>query len=160
MEKIEKLELKHLCGYLPYGLNLKIDTSEWFEKRESFIARFIGVFDQSYLTVKYIDETDTTYTDNMGRFKPLLLPLSALTDPMENGSVPIVELLKPNVNIDTKYLRWVGSTILFGNILLLNVENLNLSLNRFEYLYSRHFDIYGLIPAGLAIDKRTLNKTQ
>lgn len=131
---MKKIELKHIAPYLPYKL-------QWY--REGFPT---------------IEQTDfNTNADYQKKdLKPCLLPLSALTEPLPDGSVPIVELLKPNINIVPKYLRWVGNTILFGNILLLNVENLCLQQSQFEYLYANHFDIYNLIEAGLAIDKRTI----
>ena len=140
--KIEKLELKHICGYLPYGLNLKIDTSNWFEKREPFIAKLIGIFDFEHLTVKYADGSDTSYTDNMRRFTPLLLPLSALTEPEYN-------FIYEN---ETDYES-------IENLVKMDCESFMCCKFSFEFwqkLYSKHFDIYGLIDAGLAIDKRTV----
>lgn len=132
MEKIEKLELKHLCGYLPYGLKYLCNDIVWDLK-----ALYVSTSNRNY--------------------KPLLLPLSALMEPMDDGSVPIDIIQKFNIGhvvfitLEREHFinlygreRWIGA---IPNMII-------------EYLYSRHFDIYGLIPAGLAIDKRTLIKTQ
>lgn len=122
---------------------------------------------------------------------PILLPLSALIEPMEDGSIPIVELAKINGFTPQDYsIELQNDTIvLYGEqfrhpeerltarfFFELDVDNCNMDkgiefkddavestfsplreqLKSFEYLFANHFDVFGLIDAGLAIDKRTL----
>lgn len=152
MNKIEKLKLKHLCGFLPHEVYAIIDGV-----CTKVMPYHLGMH------LKQIEKGQD--------FKLCLLPLSALTEPMEDGSVPIVELAKiayPNndwvlrdnlgtiAESDTgmyfMYLRDSNSFYIDGNISGCVPNQLQL----FEYLYSKHFDIYGLIESGLAIDKRTV----
>lgn len=172
--KIEKLELKHLCGYLPHGLKFltcyNIENSPVIEE----------------MTLDYLQ----SFIDFPIDEKPLLLPLSALTEPMEDGTVPIVELAKIAGLKSSEYSieEQDGTLVVFGKEIRyprssnaakfffeIEIDNcdmdkgiefsdpyscdfspLNNQLQLFEYLYSIHADIFGLIPAGLAIDKRTI----
>lgn len=171
MEKIEKLELKHLCGYLPYGLKVRMPAIN-----KSTCRRYeMGTVGCLYSDCSIVCHDVVNSTPDW--YKPILLPISALTEPMEDGSVPIVELAK----IAYKWQKWDEKRINKNNGVLEGSPydfwfseekrefmlcdgggylHINNQLQLFEYLYSHHFDIYGLITAGLAIDKRTLNKTQ
>ena len=88
------MKIENIAPYLPYKVNVLVDTKNWFEKREPFIAMLIGIFDFEYLTVKYLDENDATYTDNGDNFKLILRPLSDLTKPCLDGKIPLMELAK------------------------------------------------------------------
>lgn len=174
MKKIEKLELKHLCGYLPHGLKIAVDEYSG----QLLLDTVLGITND-----EIIGENDSYQFD----VKPLLLPLSALTEPMEYGTVPIVELAKmaflntfttaPFFKDFETFNSKIGDE--FGFVGYTEDDRISLTVNNtfcnqsfefwisghrhnckqlemFEYLYSKHFDIYGLIPAGLAIDKRTV----
>lgn len=196
MEKIEKLELKHLCGYLPHGLQCQYvhKTMDGFIVKDkvfildSFMQHGVWKYwthDQKFLKHVLIGKGFRSCD-----FKPLLLPLSALTEPMEDGTVPIVELAKIELltkkcqigdlyNVEsfkllkdhfcefyeeedsyTRYWFQYNEVNGFSKQIVINGDFestfCNISIDLFEYLYSKHFDIYGLIPAGLAIDKRTV----
>ena len=166
-----KLELKHLVGYLPYGLN-GLDGR--------YACELIGVLnDDPFL----IGELRVEYNqDNIGydfatiklcSFKPILRPLSDLTKEID-GVVHAVELGKLDINIQKHNRLLVDSnsqpiidykiiTKPFGKVL--KVTNCDrwlvyLSLTEpfrchhyiIEYLFQHHFDVYGLIEKGLAID--------
>lgn len=158
MNKIEKLELRHLCGYLPHVLK----TNE---------GELAGI-------IKWIGWCGVFKSEHGERFvplheiKPILLPISSLTEPLPDGTVPIVELAKIAGFEDFEVLQVKeGSTALIANLsdnftfmVLKNncdfaicagkeITFLPNQLQLFEYLLSKHFDIFGLIPAGLAIDK-------
>ena len=112
-----KVELKHLSGYLPYGLNLKINTP-------------FGTFHRKF-------ELDCGHDFNLhlfeGNVKPILRPISELSKnefPFELGTY----------TSDFKFV----------------LEN-----TEFQFvskMFELHFDVYGLIEKGLAIDINTLNK--
>ena len=172
MSKIKKLELKHLCGYLPYDLVVETNRGTRY---------YLGVL--SNMRGSGIETREISTVLEM-QYKSLLLPLSALTEPLEDGNVPIVELAKmakfwnnknQNYFVNTErftygcsgqeYDFWFCSDGSFNATRLLYEDNefvsesaciINNQVQLFEYLYSKHFDIYGLIDAGLAIDKRTV----
>lgn len=140
---IEKLELKYLCGYLPYGLEILHGD---FVAELQWLLRYGCVFD-------YLIDRSRSRAE-YEKIKPLLLPLSALTEPMEDGIVPTKEIEKM-----VGYKMYVSQN--FDGELLLKAKNECYLFTSdahaiLEYLCSKHFDIYGLIPAGLAIDKRTI----
>lgn len=174
---MEKLELKYLKGYL--GTGLKVIDEE--------IGKIFEVcgcdFSENELLVNdNIDGSIERYCLDL--LKPLLLPLSALTEPLEDGSVPIVELAKIAFGeievLDTtqkdglyavKFIDEEEDTTVFSyntNVCSFQADYMDMEelerritivprqLQLFEYLYSKHFDIHNRIPAGLAIDKRTV----
>lgn len=176
---MEKLELKQLKGYLGTGLKCYA-MGEYTEESTGT--------DDEKPQLFTIEGMNNTWIEVSGRLEtvndeiniedciPLLLPLSALTEPLEDGSVPIVELAKIATGLEeicvVRYeVNTDGVFILFnGNIVLgyCNQDSFGMydfsgkiytiakQLQLFEYLYSKHFDIHRRIPAGLAIDKRTI----
>lgn len=141
-----KLELKHLAPYLPYGLKIKGEkpVSEY---------DLMTLCDRRGLSNITID----TVIDAPAFYKPILRPLSDLTKEIEhNGKkfTPEIELLQ-----------------LFGDFELNhNPRLLNFTLDKWVswsdltkftgILFEWHFDVFGLIENGLAIDINTLNKKQ
>jgi len=165
-----KLELKHLKNYLGTELKGKYKLSDVIklgnnQKDEIRDIKLIG--------------------DNVNFFllygKPILRPLSDLTKScLENGKTPIIELMDESFNTNwakTEYIYtdsgknewWVafksqnscfgynlekqGFYSINGHGKDLYVHN---QLQLFEKLFEWHFDIYGLIEQGLAIDINTL----
>lgn len=137
-----KLELKHLAGYLPYELKYK-DIPEGFD----------GV---RILCIK-------TFGWCLRHGKPILRPLSDLTKEIEvNGEkfVPIKVLdnsfrpLSQDLNIYrflTADLEIDIETEDYSQVISL-MDGFNIVQKLLEW----HFDIYGLIENGLAIDINTL----
>lgn len=178
-----KLELKHLAPYLPYGLKyypseksdlffdlyadyapnsswkydlaleendeyaLKLKSSYLFQK-EPFVTIedneiFLGQFESSLGF-----DVDDVYISEV---KPILRPLSDLTKEIEvNGEkfAPFkwFNFINSDIDFETQILalssdfRWLESTN-YGII---------------EKLLEWHFDVFGLIEKGLAIDINTL----
>lgn len=169
---MEKLELKQLKGYLGTGFKV-IDE----ESGKIFEVCGCDFSENELLVNDNIDGSIERYCLDL--LKPLLLPLSALTEPLEDGSVPIVELIKiqlkrwnSDYNINDVYdiefqqnVDWSCGMDHFtlpciwfkidGYCYEITLGEMTLTWVN-EYLYQHHFDIYGLIPAGLAIDKRTV----
>ena len=124
-----KLELKHLAGYLPYGLKYK-DIPEGYHK----------------IRILYI-ETIKWCLDNG---KPILRPLSDLTKKIEvNGE----KFIFSNFYLSENELKTISRCIEM-DLNLLDFISANVCL---KLMYC-HFDIYGLIDAGLAIDINALDK--
>jgi hypothetical protein len=141
-----KLELKHLAGYLPYGLKYKCNGNIYY--------------------YEHCSTRDFDYENS----KPILRPLSDLTKEIEvNGEkfVPIIVLAKMAYG-NFSYTKvsfseneyWIGVSFDSGNYgYSVNRGMIELS-NRYDVmlkLLEWHFDIYGLIENGLAIDINTLN---
>ena len=127
-----KLELKHLAPYLPYGLKVK---------HESNITMLMTCERKQgdFLAIESVIH---------GYGKPILRPLSDLTKEItHNGEnfVPIEEY---------HYLRFEEiSNYKSGGIWLNHIH-----FREYNVLIELHFDVFGLIEKGLAIDINTLNK--
>jgi hypothetical protein len=139
-----KLELKHLAPYLPYGLKTKYILSD--------VIR---------LSSGQKDETrDSLLTPDNVKFsliycKPILRPLSDLTKEIEfkGEKIQFNYLLKTvsygYLGLQPPDLKVIENRIRSGNLLFEDANRL------FEY----HFDVFGLIEEGLAIDiNKNLNK--
>jgi hypothetical protein len=138
-----KLELKHLAAYLPYNLQLL------FEKSGRIITMMsCYVNDGSLHIVDYNEGND--YDLRVWNFKPLLHPLSDLTKEIEvNGEkfISIEELLH-EIN-----------SLVVGGEKYSKEEMLSMCNNSYyseawitDRLTEWHFDIFGLIDTGLAVD--------
>ncbi len=143
-----KLQLKHIAPYLPYKLFGKVYGKNTIDK-------LLGIYgtDGHTLTMSYRVNNHNTvdYDCNINEFKPILRPLSDLTKEIEvNGEnfVPIEKVQDWNTSIDfakefealLEDERWLSTT----SYLLV------------ELLFEWHFDVFGLIEEGLAIDINTL----
>lgn len=162
---MKTLELKDICGYLPYGLKF---LSDYFSAPHEIVS---------------IDLTDNTadfsnncgYTNkSLGEVKPILRPMSDLTNEITYKGekfVPIVEigrLIEPDgtwvpyregaADLGEgeecmAYLTHEGD----GFVLRVDdeIETFDM-VEIFDQLAEWKFDYRGLIPAGLAIDVNTL----
>lgn len=137
---MEKIELKHLAGYLPYSLNILY----WNGNAKEYI---------DILQVLHLETKNVLGSD---KHKPILRPLSDLTKEIEvNGKrfVPLTELLKlSNFDVEKmnerEQLEFLDS---FTNTLFMAFDD-------GQKLFEWHFDIHNLIEKDLAIDINTLNK--
>ena len=134
--KIEKLELKHLFGYLPYGLKVA---------HEGCVKELHGLMNEE----AYLDYNGI-WTDMYGKelceIKPLLLPLSAL-----NTQSMINDL---HGNMSDAILDWIDYFNSDGQNK--DVAIICAPYPVIKWCFENHIDINELIPAGLAIDKRTI----
>ncbi len=136
MTQTEKeLLLKDLCARLPYGVKCEVYNC-------------IGVLDEVTtfygIGVTYSNSKDTTC--RIDECKPYLFPLSSMT---REQLFEVQEILGKNeIEIGDGFLHIIDSdrnTITYLEILAL-----------LEWFYKNHFDVYGLIPMGLAIDATNL----
>ena len=126
-----KLELKHLVGYLPYGLKvINIEMHENGFKSKHSIKKLVLIPSNLEIGLKDVDGI---------KEKPILRPLSDLTKEIEGFfPIEIIESISENIGVDFYDCA---------------VENLPYSI--IKKLYEWHFDIHGLIDNNLAIDKNT-----
>lgn len=149
-----KLELKHLAGYLPYGLK--------FISRNDFGSQWllIGIkIDEKFPLEPTLLSERKDYKNTINIWsrnaKPILHSLSDLTKEIEvNGEKFVPADIINNdffwdyVSNNMRALVKDECYILVGYLPALVVDK----------LLEWHFDIYGLIDEGLAIDINTLNK--
>ncbi|CAL67435.1 hypothetical protein [Christiangramia forsetii] len=170
---MEKLELKHLAPYLPYGLKIKGLTKIY---PDPIITGILGSCDRVYWN--YHGASGVWKLEDT---KLILRPLSDLTKDIKHNNnkfLPIVELSKiefdDEVDIDF-------SSDFHENDYLLELEYVptwfalrfhkkdknfsrwddgeGISACKHELLFKLfewHFDVFGLIEKGLAIDKNKL----
>lgn len=136
----KELLLKDLCARLPYNVICQVEFKE-DGKYNSKVMLLSGIFtDKAYFTTK----GGSIYSNE---YKPYLFPLSSMT---KEQLFEVQEILGKNeIKIEDGFLNIVDSdrnVITYLEILAL-----------LEWFYKNHFDIYGLIPMGLAIDATGLN---
>lgn len=147
---MDKLTIEHLAPYLPYGLK--------FAKGENKYMEF-----QMYMANdNYIFSTND-YRYLYDEVKPILHPLSDLTKEIEHNGRRVIltrEINKRLYEIDKqdfgfRYLGLIKHTHAF------EFDGAKMGIKALPYwvvneLISHHFDIYGLIDNGLAIDINTI----
>jgi hypothetical protein len=157
-----KLELKHLSPYLPYGLKCRSDMPG------------NTIFEMRILSNNNAYEDDRSCRWGIGTFKPLLTPLSELTnsqwiDVIIAGDIVLEreqtydmdfewdkenDLLIIGIPHDggREHIKFSKHFMAFGGSLWIN------QLAAFNKLYELHADVYGLIESGCALNKNSLNK--
>ena len=145
-----KLELEHISAYLPYALKGNAFSNEGFYEPiingELFrIETGKTLISHTYEPFLVVDDIEIEIQD----FKPKLRPLSDLTKEIEvNGEkfVPIEynafkEDKEHLIEFQNKYAHY--KSVKYGII---------------ERLLEWHFDIFGLIEKGLAVDINTIKQ--
>ena len=171
---MEKLELKHIAPYLPYGLKIK------HESIDEDATEICNLESLSLDCITFDNGCDYYFEDSdydNPIIKPLLRPLSDLYKEID-GIVGIVELAKISFDMgDNNPLVTEGAGVydcrfddkifLFNSVGLYfsayrSTDNMYWShiacpnqLEMFTYLFQHHYDIFNLIGQNLAID---LNK--
>ena len=126
-----KLELKHIAPYLPYGLKAINQCGNKLD--------IVGCLDESSV----ITERDRLKCYDLKYIKPTLRPLSSMTkeefaelkNKLDGG---VLLKLTPKGDI---YIKCNDELYLYE----VNILN--------DFLFSNHFDVFGLIDKGLAIEK-------
>ena len=129
----KEILLKDLCARLSYGVKISVNNN--IESLQG-----INVLDN-------VVEYGSFLLSDIEEVKPYLFPLSSMT---KEQLFEVQEIMGKNeIKIEEGFLYIVDSdrnTITYLEILAL-----------LEWFYKNHFDIYGLIPMGLAIDATGLN---
>jgi hypothetical protein len=152
-----KLELKHLAPYLPYKLQVSINKNGWeyMISGSSNIAELRGL---------YGDDMCLLYQENEGfdldfeSFELILRPKTDLVKEIEiNGKkfVPAFVLWPVSIKEEEDFEIYGKIPDYWKNNLNLEFEN-DLIYREMKYLFKWHFDVFGLIEKGLAIDINTL----
>lgn len=128
------LLLKDLCARLPYGV--------WIEEK-------LKSCKSGAKWMLHARDIDAIEKGQFDFYKPYLFPLSSMTDELwdkEFRGCGITEFTRDSFKYGCETLEFDNSSIDFSNI----VKFIN-------KLIKHHFDIYGLISMGLAIDATGLN---
>ena len=149
-----KLELKHLAPYLPYGLKVKVITKSGH--LDNVALDLIGAAirkEEHYGDIwkANVEDFGITAWYPLGDVKPILRPLSDLTKEIEHNGERFVPIQRLG------YDKVTPSPI---TRLLDDLKNRPKLLPYwlFEKLFEWHFDVFGLIEAGLAIDINTIDQ--
>lgn len=133
-ETKEKLELRHLAPYLPYGLKLQIP--------KTLVCNLDLTFAEKRHVIEYNHLCELTpwimFVFNYNGFfgneaKPILRPLSDLTKD-----------------------KSISSESVQRELTLLGYDVSILSFQWHEWLCENHYDVFGLIEKNLAIDINTI----
>lgn len=131
-----KLELKHIVPYLPYELEVLDALNQK--------VKVIGVKNETY----FIDGGNVYAYGDIQDCKPILHPLSDLTKEIEvNG-----ENFVPNkrLKFGENKLRTISRAKILSET----------SYRAISLLIEWHFDVFGLIEAGLAISIHDISKIE
>lgn len=135
MTKEQKdLLLKDLCARLPYGVKFACNKNVYTAKGLDLIVTNEGDWEYA-VTAKGITPIEIDF------IKPYLFPISSMTEEQK------VEFDKMS-DLDIEY-----TITQIKN----DSPNWTSGLNRFNWFLKNHFDVYDLIPMGLAIDATGLN---
>lgn len=143
-----KLELKHLAPYLPYGLKMEIQD---FYNGKKEIARFTG----SHIGFSWDENTFINC-------KPILRPLSDLNNEIEHNGERFIPLIEINTQSNEFGLTYYVDDLSDGLYLMvkqdknIHINYLVIPMEVMNLLFEWHFDVFGLIEQGLAIDINTL----
>lgn len=132
------LLINDLCGRLSHGVKCKI-----LETNEVKILGAIQYDGENTLFDFWEDDQKIQYGYQLylSEFKPCLFPFSSMTDEQKKELDDITNL---DIEIAISHIKN-------------DTPNYVTSLNRFNWLIKNHFDVYDLIPMGLAEDATGLN---
>lgn len=165
-----KLEAKHLAPYLPYDLKVQHTAYIEFGKSVEKIDLLEGIY-KDCCTFNLGSDWYFNTDENECSIKPILRKISSITDQERKELFKLVfgRAFPDNggqVFIDKKSVlqepRWVLSSGVDRLGILQNGEvwyDCDLSPYKFNqhlitlFYLERHFDLFGLIDAGLAIEK-------
>lgn len=154
---MDKLTLEHLAPYLPYGLKFVFDNrSYWADSGLTYTGERYDLGELIRLTTSTENVIGINWNDGKNGLsmlagldssyhKPILRPLSDL-----DGSDLMKKWRKEHdiiMSNDRMLLNLKGAT-------LINI--LEFPMNFLTGLIKEHFDVFGLIAAGLAVDMNTL----
>ena len=150
------LLLKDLCARLPYGVKIALKNNgayhhENIAKKGDVTIEILKGFNGNYFSIRPTKPLDWDWYDDdidIEDIKPYLFPLSSMTEEQWMDT-PYANLNK--YTFDS--FKCGCSTLAFETYEV----NLSYVVEFINWCYKNHFDIYGLIPMGLAIDATGLN---
>lgn len=150
-----KLELKHIVPYLPYGLKVyysgmcdndvdgvfTVMSSYYNDNGIGLISDKLDEIDLSESFFVYLDST----------VKPILRPISSMTLEEINELQSVVKNKEVYIAVSKSDI-WFEENVMDPNDGHMELCSIDL-YNAYEWLFSNHFDVFGLINKDLAINK-------
>ena len=145
-----KMEIKHLAPYLPYDLKVVFEDDE----HEHTLVGLVNWSNEIMVLSPFSDYGRS----NIKNCKPILRPLSDLTKEIEHKGVKIIPIDYFEIGDDYNDIVDYGQ----GNVKLIGLlkdmaEHNFIQISYMNYgviikLFEWHFDVFGLIEKGLALD--------
>lgn len=149
----KKLLLKDLCARLPYGVKVKVLNEDilrydYYSKEGGFINGIENINDGLFV----IECKKDGYVLSYDEFKPYLLPLSSITEMLEElNTIGFFKYCDTIANVSHLESKNGISEEIYTYI---DIESISGLMNFFN---SHHIDYRGLIEKGLAIDATGLD---
>lgn len=141
-----ELEIKHLAPYLPYNLKCK------WNKSNSFTLVGLQNGNESVNNELWTWKDGAKYlTGYLYECKPILRPLSEFKDEYIKEIKDFLGLGQWCEMYDDYFLAWFIDSFSIDKLVLQAPQEI------FNYFLANHYDVFSLIPAGLAIDINSLN---
>lgn len=138
-QKNKELLFRDLCARVPYGVKVQYMNN-------IFVIDYVSPM---YGEVKL--DTSDNWTVGVSEVKPYLFPLSSMTDEQKSE---LNKKFTVQFSGNDIYSIHYHSEGYWDSDLELNLQDWLWFIN---WCYKNHFDIYGLIPMGLALDATGLN---
>ena len=149
----KKLLLKDLCARLPYGVKVKVLNEDilrydYSSEEGGFINGIENINDGLFV----IKCSEDGYVLSYDEFKPYLLPLSSITEMLEElNTIGFFKYCDTIANVSHLESKNGISEEIYTYI---DIESISGLMN---FFHSHHIDYRGLIEKGLAIDATGLN---
>ena len=149
----KELLRKDLCARLPYGVKVKVLNEDilrydYYSKEGGFIKGIENINDGLFV----IECKKDGYVLSYDEFKPYLLPLSSITEMLEElNTIGFFKYCDTIANVSHLESKNGISEEIYTYI---DIESISGLMNFFN---SHHIDYRGLIEKGLAIDATNLN---
>jgi hypothetical protein len=134
IQEQKELLIKDLCARLPYGVKFACNKNIYTAKGLDLIVTDEGDWEYA-VTAKGIAPIEIDF------IKPYLFPMSSMTEEqkVEFDKMAELDMEYTITQIKNDSLIWTSG------------------LNRYNWFIKNHFDVYDLIPMGLANDATGLN---
>ena len=149
----KKLLLKDLCARLPYGVKVKVLNEDilrydYYSEEGGFIKGIENINDGLFV----IECRKDGYVLSYDEFKPYLLPLSSITEMLEElNTIGFFKYCDTIANVSHLESKNGISEEIYTYI---DIESISGLMN---FFHSHHIDYRGLIKKGLAIDATGLD---
>ena len=149
----KELLLKDLCARLPYGVKAKVLNEDilrydYSSEEGGFIKGIENINDGLFV----IECKKDGYVLSYDEFKPYLLPLSSITEMLEElNTIGFFKYCDTIANVSHLESKNGISEEIYTYI---DIESISVLM---EFFHSHHIDYRGLIEKGLAIDATGLN---
>lgn len=170
---MSELELKHIVPYLPYGLEVvevyrgKLISDAFIVDVVNWNGGNVGGSDAS------LDSFELERAFHLRDIKPILRPIDSISNReiKELGQVVFNEYIKTSrcaiiaSNANCIWLKLgdcckIKIYLYLENNIIITAQKSGdqtpIGLNTYKWLFEHHFDVFGLIEKGLAIDINTI----